>query len=151
LNKLKEEMLQTYPSNGVNVEISALDGYAFQLSNSISQILSNDSQFSNIDLGECEAQLKATYNLPSNISLIFFKFENIHSTNGQRDIQYEVYNPLNYEKLNLSICEDLKIKISVPLELSDELIALINNIIEQGYDPFDLNDKFYREILLGKL
>ena len=139
-------MLQTYPSNGVNVEISALDGYAFQLSNSISQILSNDSQFSNIDLGECEAQLKATYNLPSNISLIFFKFENIHSTNGQRDIQYEVYNPLNYEKLNLSICEDLKIKISVPLELSDELIALINNIIEQGYDPFDLNDKFYREI-----
>jgi len=139
-------MLETYPSDGINVEIRALNGYAFQLSNSLSQILSNDSLFSNIDLGECEAQLKARYNLPSNISLIFFKFENIGSTNGQRDIQYEVYNPLTYEKLNLSICQDLKININVPLELSDEVIALINNIIEQGYNPFDLNDKFYREI-----
>jgi hypothetical protein len=48
-------MLETYPSDGINVEIRALNGYAFQLSNSLSQILSNDSIFSNIDLGECEA------------------------------------------------------------------------------------------------
>ena len=36
--------------------------------------------------------------------------------------------------------------MKINIELSDELIDLLQNIIDQGYDPFDLNDKFYREI-----
>ena len=139
-------MLRTYPSDGINVEINALDGYGFQLTNSLSQLVAQDSDFSNIDLGECESLIRETYNIPDDISLIFFKFENIGSSNNERDIQYNVYNPLNYEILNLSLCQNLKIKINVPLELSDEIIELIQNIIDQGYNPFDLNDKFYREI-----
>ena len=147
LFKLKSEMLKTYPSDGGNVEIKALNGFACQFTNSLSQITSEDSEFSNIDLGECEALLKNnTEDLPQNASLIFFKYENIENKEGEKDIQYEVYNPINYEKLNLSICDDLKIKIKVPLKLSEEVVNLINNIIDQGYNPFDLNDKFYREI-----
>ena len=76
LSKLKEEMLRTYPHNGISVQINALDGYAFQITNSLNQIISNDSAFSNIDLGDCERQLKSEYEIDSNISLIFFKFEN---------------------------------------------------------------------------
>ena len=139
-------MLRTYPSDGINVEIGALNGYAFQLSNSLSQIASEDSDFSNIDLGECEALIKETYDIPEDTSLIFFKFENIGSTSKERDIQYEVYNPLNYEKLNLSLCQDLKIEINVQTDLKNETIELIKNLLDQGYNPFDLNDKFYREI-----
>jgi hypothetical protein len=139
-------MLNTYPPNGINVEIGALNGYAFQLSNSLSQLASKDSDFSNIDLGECEALIRETYNIPNDISLIFFKFENIANKSIERNTQYNVYNPLNYEILNLSICKNLKIKLNVPIELSDEIIELIKNIMDQGYDPFDLNDKFYREI-----
>ena len=146
LSKLKEEMLRTYPSNGINVEINALDGYAFQITNSLNQLVSNDSAFSNIDLGDCERQLKEAYGIDQSVSLIFFKFENIQSSLGERDIQYEVYNPLTYEKLNLSICENTKVKITIPLEISDELAELIQNILDQGYNPFDLNDRFYREI-----
>ena len=145
-NKLIEEMLRTYPPDGINVEINALNGYAFQLSNTLSQLASGDSDFSNIDLGECETLIKETYHIPNDVSLIFFKFENIANTSVERDIQYNVYNPLNYEILNLSICQNLKVKINVKKELSDEVVALIKNIIEQGYDPFDLNGKFYREI-----
>ena len=139
-------MLRTYPSDGINVEIGALNGYAFQLSNSLSQIASEDSDFSNIDLGECEALIKETYDIPKDTSLIFFKFENIGSTSKERNIQYEVYNPLNYEKLNLSLCQDLKIEINVQADIKNETIELIKNLLDQGYNPFDLNDKFYREI-----
>ena len=139
-------MLRTYPQDGINVEIKALHGYGFQIANSLSQIASNDSSFSKIDLGECERKLKEHYKLDQNISLIFFKFENIGRSQSERNVQYEVYNPLNYEPLNLTICEDTKIKITIPVELSDELIKIIQNILDQGYDPFDENGKFYREI-----
>ena len=146
LSKLKEEMLRTYPHNGISVQINALDGYAFEITNSLNQIISNDSSFSNIDLGDCERQLKSTYEIDSNISLIFFKFENILNSGKEKDIQYEVYNPITYEKLNLSICQETKVKITFPLEISDEVTDLIQNILDQGYNPFDINDKFYREI-----
>jgi len=146
LSKLKEEMLRTYPHNGISVQINALNGYAFQITNSLNQIISNDSSFSNIDLGDCERQLKSTYEIDSNISLIFFKFENILNSGKEKDIQYEVYNPITYEKLNLSICQETKVKITFPLEISDEVTDLIQNILDQGYNPFDINDKFYREI-----
>ena len=142
------EMLRTYPHNGLDTEINALDGYAFQFTNSLNQLLSSDSAFSNIDLGECETLLKETYGIPQEISLIFFKFEKIVTNDGEIDIQYEVYNPLNYEKLNLSICTDTNKNVTIMkyLEISEEVLELIQNIIDQGYDPFDLNDKFYREI-----
>ena len=146
LNKLKVEMLKTYPQNGINVEINALKGNSFQLSNSISQLASNDSSFSKIDLGECENKIKETNGLDPNTSLIFLKFENIGSSRSERNIQYEVYEPFNYEPLNLSICENKKIKIITPFEISHELIKIINNILDQGYDPFNENGKFYREI-----
>ena len=140
------EMLRTYPSDGLNTEINALDGYAFQFTNSLNQLVSNDSRFSNIDLGECEALLKTTYSIDPNLSLIFFKYERVGSIGSERDIQYEVYHPITYEKLNLSICEDIKVTLTIPIEISDELAEMIQNIIDQGYNPFDLNDKFYREI-----
>ena len=146
LSKLKSEMLRTYPNNGITVEIAALEGYAFQLSNSLSQIASKNSEFSKIDLGECERSIKEHYGLDPNISLIFFKFENIRDSNNERKIQYEVYNPLNYEELNISICETRKIQLILSIELSDELKKIIQNIVDQGYDPFDENGKFYREI-----
>ena len=146
LSKLKTEMLRTYPYNGINVEIKALAGFAFQLSNTLSQLVDEDSPFSKIDLGECERSIKERYGLDPNISLIFFKFENIESSQRDRIIKYEVYNPLNYDLLNISICEDTKIQITISLGLSDEIIEIIKNILEQGYNPFDENDKFYREI-----
>ena len=79
-------MLRTYPHNGLDTEINALDGYAFQFTNSLNQLVAADSAFSNIDLGECETLLKNTYGIPQNMSLIFFKFENIEASSGEKDI-----------------------------------------------------------------
>ena len=139
-------MLRTYPQNGIDVQINALGGYAFQFTNSISQLLSEDSAFSKIDLGECERKIKESNGLDPNISLIFLKFENIGHSKKERDIQYEVYSPIDYTPLNLSVCENEKVNLNIPIKLSDELLKLIQNILDQGYDPFDENGKFYREI-----
>ena len=80
------------------------------------------------------------------MSLIFLKYENIATSGVERNIHYEVYNPITYQKLNLSICQDRKVKITIPLEVSEEVLAMVQNILDQGYNPFDLNDRFYREI-----
>ena len=146
LLKLLDEMLRTYPSNGLITEVNGLDGYAFQFTNSLKQLVSNDNRFSNVDLGECEALLKRVNGLAQNASLIFLKYENVDSSPSDRHIQYVVYNPITYEPMNLSICENMKATITIQVELSDEFIEMIQNIIDQGYNPFDLNDKFYREI-----
>ena len=58
-------------------------------------------------------------------------------------MQFEVYDPYNYKRLNLSICEN--IDLYIPVDLSQDP-NIYQNIVDQGYDPFDLNDKFYREI-----
>ena len=148
LSKLKNEMLRTYPNNGINVEIKALSGYAFQLTNSLNQLDFKYSSFSKINLKECEKNLKEHYGLEQNISLIFFKFENIESAKNERKIQYEIYNPLNYEKLNISICENTKIQIIISFRLSNDLKEMIKNILNQDYDPFDEKGKFYNEICM---
>ena len=146
LSKLRAEMLKTYPYNGIDVEIEARKGYAFQITNSLNQIISNESYFSNINLGDCESLLKETYGIDPSMPLIFLKFEKIASSGPKRDIQYQIFNPITYDQMNLSICENTKITLKLPIEVSEEVLDLIQNIKDQGYNPFDLNDKFYREI-----
>ena len=91
------------------------------MTNSLSQIVTPDSVFSQIDLGDCEKKLKQLGGLSQDTSLIFLKFENIANSGNERDIQYEVYNPSDYSLLNLSVCQNTKIKMMISVEISDEL------------------------------
>ena len=63
-------------------------------------------------------------------------------------IEYEVYNPNNLEKLNLSICEDKNAKINLypPINLDPNIVKLAKQLKEQGYDLFDSSDNFYNDI-----
>ena len=106
----------------------------------------NTTKLSKVDLGVCEERLRQTYNLNENISLIILTFEKNTEISSDRYVQFEVYESLNKTKLNLSVCEDVTIDIYIPLKLSDELLNLYNELKEQGYNLFDLNDKFYNEI-----
>ena len=78
-------------------------------------------------------------------SLIIIKLEKKGSEND-KNLQFDVFDPITYKKLDLSVCDDTKIDLYVPLILTEEKEEQYNNILNQGYDPFDLNDKFYREI-----
>jgi len=106
----------------------------------------NDSiKFSKIDLGECEDVLRENYNLNKNISLLILKLEKLSNKSSERFLQFEVYEPINMTKLNLSLCNDISIDIYIPVKLSEEMIELYNSLKDSGYDLFDINSKFYTD------
>ena len=121
--------------------LSAYDGKKFpEKSNN------NSNKFSVIDLGECEDRLREKYGINDSLSLIILKYEKISNASIEKTIQYEVYEPINKTKLDLSICSDISIDIYVPVELSPKLQNLYNELKDLGYDLFDINDDFYQDI-----
>ena len=124
----------------------------YQITNSKNEkeLIQND--FKNIqnltifDLGECETLLKKEYNINDNYSLIIFKKEKNNVKPSEKDLQYEIYNPYNLSKLNLSLCNKKKINIYMPLILSDEMKDIYENMKSLGYDMFNINDKFYQDL-----
>ena len=103
-------------------------------------------QFSRIDLGECEDVLKEKNNLNENTSLIILKYEKISNISSERDLQYEIYEPINKTRLDLSVCKDIQIDIYIPVILSEKLQDLYNELKDLGYDLFDINSNFYQDI-----
>ena len=104
------------------------------------------NQFSVIDLGQCENLLKNYYQIDKNSSLLIIKLEKISNIISERSLQYEIYNPYNMTKLNLSICSNLTIEIYTPLIISDKLQNLHYELKEMGYNLFDINSQFYQDI-----
>ena len=134
--------------------IEGVDNFIFHISTpdnekkSLREMNNNNisNQVSKIDLGFCEDILKEHYNIEQNDSLIIIKFQKITIISKERSLQYEVYEPYNKTKLNLSLCDNTTINLYIPLILSDELQDLYNQLKDLGYNLFDINDKFYQDI-----
>ena len=101
------------------------------------------NNISYIDLGECEAKLKKKHNINY---LLILKFDVKLDDNSPTTVEYEVYNPYSKEKLDLSICNNEKIKIEVPKILDENSLILYQNLSSFGYDVFNKKDPFYNEI-----
>ena len=65
---------------------------------------------------------------------------------SEKDINFEVYEPYNKTKLNLSVCDEKSINIIIPATLSEETKKLYEKMKESGYDMFDKNSAFYQDI-----
>ena len=74
------------------------------------------------------------------------KYEKITNISSERALQYEVYEPFNKTKLNLSVCDDINIDVYIPVTLSDKTQNLYNELKELGYDLFDINSPFYNDL-----
>ena len=98
-----------------------------------------------IDLGQCEAKLRQVYGIAEEDSLIIIKKETSSSQSSERDVEFEIFEPYNKTKLNLSVCENIDINIYVPFTLSEDNQNLANELEENGYNMFDLNDPFYQD------
>ena len=127
------------------------DDYFFHITNSQNELKNlkgnnNSNKFSIIVLGECENLLKKHYHINENDPLLILKFEKINNISTERSLQYEVYEPYNKTKLNLSICEDLTIDVYVPVILSEKTQKLFDELRDLGYDLFDINSPFYKDI-----
>ena len=131
---------------------SSEDSTIIETNNVIFQISSLDDQkntklnLSYVDLGECENILKNAYGISSQQSLIILKTDIISNDTNGRYVQYEIYNPNNYEKLDLSLCKNIKIEINIPVSLDSETKSAYDNAKNQGYNLFDPEDAFYNDL-----
>ena len=80
-----------------------------------------------IDLGECEKILRETYQIPDDEMIYMKKIDVIQEGMKIPKVEYDVYSKLNGSnlvKLNLSFCENIKVDISIPLTLTEDIDKL---------------------------
>ena len=99
-----------------------------------------------IDLGACERLLKDENDIDPDINLIFLKFEKLTNKASEKNVQYEVYNPINNKQLNLSICMNTSIDLYIPITLTEKAQNLYEDLKKSGYDLFNEKDSFYTDI-----
>ena len=125
-------------------QIIPKDNAIFQLSTVDEQKNSNISWMSSIDLGDCELLLKKQENLDDDNELMMIKLDlkNEDSTY----VQFELYNPNNLKKVDLEICRTTHISINLPVKMDNNTEFLYSSLEKSGYNLFDLNDSFYKDV-----
>ena len=108
----------------------------------------NEKNLSIIDLGECESILKQRYNISESVSLILIKNEQKTTKASEKKFNFDVYEPYNKTKLNISICDETSINLYIPVELSQENKKIYEQMKESGYDMFNIEDPFYQDICI---
>ena len=86
-----------------------------------------NNNISTIDLGPCEDMLRNIYKIPENGTLYMKKTDVEIKGMKIPKIEYDVYaklNDSNLIKLNLTYCENLKIDLTVPVKLNEEIDKL---------------------------
>ena len=147
-SRLRREIFDSYSADKAAKIFNGNTEYSLSVSNTLNEMKDKDNSngLSLIDLGECEILLKKANDIPLYSELIIFKKQKKDADASEKDVQFDVYNPITFQKLDLSICENTTYDLYVPLGLSDELEQICESFLDQGYNPFDLGDKFYREI-----
>ena len=64
---------------------------------------------------------------------------------SEKNVQFEVYEPFNYTKLDLSVCENKPINVYIQSQLSESSQKLIEELEKLGFDVFNLNSPFYTD------
>ena len=80
-----------------------------------------------LDLGDCEKDLRDFYNISEDILLYIKKSDIIQEGMKIPKIEYNVYcklNGTNLIKLNISVCQNSKISLSIPIEIKENLDKL---------------------------
>ena len=135
INISKDEIIE---GENVIFQITTTQKQDYYLKNNIF------NNISSIDLGKCEKILQKEYKI--NEPLIIIKVDIKRDDTVSTQVEYEVYNPYNLQKLNLSYCAITKIDIYPPINLDKETIDLAKHLKKQGYDLFDSYDDFYNDI-----
>ena len=153
INRVYELFSQEFNSKNRNINISndeIIEGenVIFHMTTTQKQdyYLKNNLFYniSSIDLGECEKILQKEYKI--NEPLIIIKTDIKRNDTVSTQVEYEVYNPYNLQKLNLSYCSNSKVNIYPPINLDKETYDLAKHLKEQGYDLFNSYDDFYNDI-----
>ncbi len=133
-----------------NTNITKDTNIVIEGDNVVFQIISSENMEQNINknvsiiyLGDCADKLKEYYKIDD---LLIFKMDLELNNTPPMVLNYEVYNPNNFTKLNLSLCEGMKIKVYSPYTPSEESLSKLLKLNESGYDLYNPNDSFYQDI-----
>ena len=136
-----------------DIIIKSDENITFQLTNTLNEkekLYIGKKEYYNlsiIDLGDCEDKLKKINGIPNSMSLIILKFETIYENSTIKNVQYEIYNPINLQKItDLSVCDNDKIDIYVPTNLDNQTLSIYKDLKNKGYDIFNPNDIFYNDV-----
>ena len=99
----------------------------------------------NVELCECENILKAANNIDQNDDLLVFEIDFKTKDLSSTYIYYEVYDS-SLKRLDLNICNDVKINLYPPVIFDESLIYLIEKTSQLGYNIFNESDSFYNDI-----
>ena len=149
---IRNGIIKTFPEEGEDILINTTENYTLQLTSLKNELdilkgnKNNTNKLSVIDLKECRDILIKSYNLNPETNLLILKYENSVSKVNDKSIQYEVYDPISAQRLNLSYCSSVSIDIYIPAEINKETQQLNEDLKSYGYNLFDKNDKFYTDI-----
>ena len=136
-NQLINEINGTKLEKGIDEEIEEKN-IIITLTTTSNQKNNENINKTTINLGECEYKLKWYYNISLNDSLYIVKFDVKIEGMKIPKIEYEVYYHFNstseLTKLNLSICKDTKIELSIPV------------IINESLDKYNISSNYYNDI-----
>ena len=109
----------------------------YQITSSGNQNNPKNHNISTIILGECETLLKQKNDIDLNTSLLILKLDTFIDNSNIPIIQYEVYNPITKEKLDISDCDESKIEINIPVDIDE------NNLDKYNQESDYYNDRCY--------
>ena len=118
-DKIIQNLLQVFSGDkDQKIFIKGKDNFMFELTTQESELeilsmndMSIRRDLSVIDLGECINLLKNKCypNRNDDISFIILKHGKMTNISSEKIIQYEVYDPFDYRKLDISICQNVSI------------------------------------------
>ena len=138
LNHLKNNLISGLYINNIdkgNDFIYSVENIIFEITSTKNQ-KNKESNLSTINFKECETKLKELYNISHNDSLYILKIDAL--VENILKIEYGIFYPFstnNLTKLNLSICKDIRIDISIPFYIP------LNEV-----DKYNMSSGFYNDI-----
>ena len=138
-----ENYLPNWKTNQENTIVQTKN-VNFQIAKYNEQKEYNDKDISNIDIGKCEDYLKEKYQIKEDLIIIKSDIKNEDFT--KTFVQYDIYNPNNLAKFDINECKDFPIIISSPIYLNNDTELLYDSLNKSGYNLFDPNDIFYKDI-----
>ena len=121
ISKYIEEEKKDFLVNDTDNNILHQFTSTYNQNNSNTNITNNiGNKFSVIKLGICENLLRTKYGLKDNDIILLYKVDLFEQGHLIPIIEYEIYNPKKREKLELDICNNIKINIEIPVLINED-------------------------------
>ena len=106
----------------------------YQITTTDNQNLKDYEDISVIYIGECEERLRKANNISENDPIIILKFDINKEGLSIPIVQYEAYDSKTKKQLDLSVCNDTKINIVLPVSINESEIYKYNSSNEYYND-----------------